>query len=68
MPHTPDPQKTMELLHALAEVHRLCRELDFPEVIDQEAAKTVIMACLQRGPQEVKELMLSAFEGSDEIN
>ena len=36
--------------------------------VNQEAAKTVIMACLQRGPQEVKELMLSAFEGSDEIN
>jgi len=56
-----DSTKVMKLLTAMSTVHRLCRELGIPEVIDTEAAQTVITACIQRGPQVVSESIMAAF-------
>jgi hypothetical protein len=62
-----DPAKVTALLAAMTEVHKLCRELGMPEILDMEAATTVVRACVERGPEVVKLTMLSAFEGADSI-
>jgi hypothetical protein len=63
-----DPSKYFELMDAMTTVHILCRELELPEIVDIDAARTVIMACMQRGPESVKRTIASAFEGTDSIN
>jgi hypothetical protein len=63
-----DQLKIFELLHSMRRVHELCTELNFPEILDMASALTIIKACMERGPEAVKEKMLSAFEGSDSIN
>jgi hypothetical protein len=55
-----DQMKIFELLHSMRKVHELCTELNFPEILDLEAACTIIKACMERGPEEVKAKMLAA--------
>lgn len=62
-----DPEKVTALLAAMTEVHKLCRELGMPEILDMEAATTVVRACVERGPEVVKQALLSAFEGSTTV-
>lgn len=62
-----DADKYFELMDAMTTVHILCRELELPEIVDIDAARTVILACMQRGPQSVKETVVAAFGGSPKI-
>jgi hypothetical protein len=63
-----DQMKIFELLHSMRKVHELCRDLSFPEILDMDAALTIIKACMERGPEAVKEKILASFEGTDSIN
>lgn len=62
-----DPEKVTELLAAMTDVHRLCRELNMPEILDMEAATVVVRACVERGPEAVKQSLLCAFEGTKTV-
>jgi hypothetical protein len=63
-----DQMKLFELLHSMRKVHELCRELSFPEILDMDAALTIIKACMERGPEAVREQIAACFEGNDFIN
>jgi hypothetical protein len=54
-------RKVTQLLKAMTTVHRLCRELELPEVICPDEARTVITACIQRGSKSVRESIMAAF-------
>jgi hypothetical protein len=56
-----DQRKVTKLLTAMTTVHRLCRELELPEVICPDEARTIIMACVQRGSKSVRESIMAAF-------
>jgi hypothetical protein len=62
-----DEKKVTELLTAMTTVHRLCRELELPEVICAEEARTVITACIQRGSKTVRESIMSAFGDAGQV-
>jgi hypothetical protein len=56
-----NPRKLTQLLKAMTTVHRLCREMDLPEILDMEAAMVVVRATIERGPQAVKEFIAASF-------
>jgi hypothetical protein len=62
-----DQMKIFELLHSMRKVHELCNELGFPEILDLDAALVILKACLERGPEAVKETILAAFDGNGSI-
>jgi hypothetical protein len=57
----------MELLQAMALVRRLCRELDFPPVIEKSAAQRVILTVMERSSKEDAEAIMAAFDFADTI-
>jgi hypothetical protein len=60
-----DPNKVLKLLEAMTTVHRLCRELELPEVINSEVARANIVRILTVGPPELHESLIAAFGGSE---
>jgi hypothetical protein len=57
----------MELLEAMSLVQRLCRELDFPPVIEKNAAQRVILTAMERGSKEDSAAIMAAFDFADTI-
>jgi hypothetical protein len=54
-------RKVFKLLLAVQKVHRLCRELNFPELIGREQGRELTLAILEHGPEEARLAMLDAF-------
>ena len=49
------------LLAALARVRDLCERLDLPPLVDVQSCLMVVRAASERGTEEVKAMMMSAF-------
>jgi hypothetical protein len=54
-------RKVLKLLVAVQKVHRLCKELEFPELLGREQGRELTLAILEHGPEEAKLAMLDAF-------
>lgn len=49
------------LLAAMARVRDLCERLDLPPLVDVQSCLMVVRAASERGTEEVKAMMMSAF-------
>lgn len=55
------------LLAAMARVRDLCERLDLPPLVDVQSCLMLMRAASERGTEEVKRMMLGAFEGTDTV-